>query len=459
MAMKLRKKTIGLKISELAEQAGVTIPTVRHYLQAGLLPQPFKTGKTMAYYNPACIDRIRLIKRLQRERFLPIEVIKRLIDAGEVFDEESEIGQVLTKSNLFPTQGGTVTAEELTAATGYSTRQLRRLHRSGLVVAKKGESGPGYDALDAELVKLVKKRESAGLPLAFTIKSIEMYQDAIESVVSKNTRRVLTHLITHVPVENIGGVLKEVEDSLDALVLLLRQKVVRRINKAAMGELNAMAEKLEAMIFLPVAGRHLPDTIPADPWEKIICNFCTGNFESALNTSLSCFQKDKGAAFLLSAVLAHLFLKHVEAAVALVERHLAEPVDDPLINAVAALAFVYAAALSAGITGPIQKIKKAWPYLEKCNQAPGSPKLNRILTQYVCGVIYAVMPEIFGFKERGLSLLARAGNAMTSGARGQEKHPRWVVLTLTDEIIPAVAIRVNRLLAERYSETLIGKSR
>ena len=453
--MEPRKTAKGLRISELARQAGVTIPTVRHYLQAGLLPHPVKTGQTMAYYDPACIERIRLIKRLQRERFLPIEVIKRLIESGKAFGEESEIGQILTKSNL--SQGGTVSATRLFASTGFSTREIRRLHRSGLVVAQKGESGPCYDALDAELVNLVKKRKAAGLPLDFTIQSIEMYHEAIQAVVSKNTRRVLTHLITDAPVENMASVLKEVEASLDALVLLLRKKVVRRINGAAIGELNAMAEKIETMIHFPVAVRHLPVAIPTNPLEKIIWYFCTGDFKGALNTSLPFFQQNRRSEFLLSAIWAHLLLKQVEAAVALVESHLAEPADNPLINAVAALAFVYAAAFSAGITGPMQQIKKAWPFLEKCKQISGSSKLNRILTQYVCGVIYAATPEIFGFREKGLALLARTGSAMTFRAPRQEKLPPWVALTLTNEIVPDVARRINRLLADGYAEQLIGK--
>ena len=54
-----------LKISELAEAAGVPVATVRHYLREGLLPEGRKTSRNMAYYPPELVERIRLIKTLQ----------------------------------------------------------------------------------------------------------------------------------------------------------------------------------------------------------------------------------------------------------------------------------------------------------------------------------------------------------------------------------------------------------
>ena len=76
-----------LKISELAEQAGVPVATVRHYLREGLLPEPVKTSRNMAYYPPQFVARIRLIKQLQEERFMPLRVIRDLLERGEAEPE------------------------------------------------------------------------------------------------------------------------------------------------------------------------------------------------------------------------------------------------------------------------------------------------------------------------------------------------------------------------------------
>jgi DNA-binding transcriptional MerR regulator len=72
-----------LKISELAERSGVPVATIRHYLREGLLPEPVKTSRNMAYYPPEFVDRIGLIKQLQEERFMPLRVIRELLDRGD----------------------------------------------------------------------------------------------------------------------------------------------------------------------------------------------------------------------------------------------------------------------------------------------------------------------------------------------------------------------------------------
>ncbi len=73
-----------LKVSELSERSGVPVATIHHYLREGLLPEPVKTSRNMAYYPPEFVDRLRLIKQLQEERFMPLKVIRELLDGGDV---------------------------------------------------------------------------------------------------------------------------------------------------------------------------------------------------------------------------------------------------------------------------------------------------------------------------------------------------------------------------------------
>ena len=72
----------GLKISELAEASGVSAGTIKHYLREGLLGRGdgiVRTAPNMAWYPPEYVGRIRLVKRLQEERFLPLRRIKELL--------------------------------------------------------------------------------------------------------------------------------------------------------------------------------------------------------------------------------------------------------------------------------------------------------------------------------------------------------------------------------------------
>ena len=67
---------------ELAEAAGVSAGTIKHYLREGLLPEPVKTSRNMAWYPREFVERVKLIKQLQEERFLPLKVIKEVLEHG-----------------------------------------------------------------------------------------------------------------------------------------------------------------------------------------------------------------------------------------------------------------------------------------------------------------------------------------------------------------------------------------
>jgi DNA-binding transcriptional MerR regulator len=69
-----------LRMGELARASGVSAATIKHYLREGLLPEPVKTSRNMAYYPAEFVDRIRMIKQLQEERYMPLRVIKDLLE-------------------------------------------------------------------------------------------------------------------------------------------------------------------------------------------------------------------------------------------------------------------------------------------------------------------------------------------------------------------------------------------
>src|SRR5687767_15838947 len=64
-------------LTELADVAGVTPRTVRYYQTQGLLPSPGSSGPG-AKYDDAYLDRLRLIRRLQREHLPLAEIRQRL---------------------------------------------------------------------------------------------------------------------------------------------------------------------------------------------------------------------------------------------------------------------------------------------------------------------------------------------------------------------------------------------
>jgi DNA-binding transcriptional MerR regulator len=70
-------------LAEIAGLAGVTPRTVRYYVAQGLLPSPGSVGPG-AKYDDGHLDRLRLIRRLQREHLPLAEIRRRLAGLDDV---------------------------------------------------------------------------------------------------------------------------------------------------------------------------------------------------------------------------------------------------------------------------------------------------------------------------------------------------------------------------------------
>lgn len=66
-----------MRIRELAERAGVSRYTVHYYLKEGLLPPPWKTGRTMSLYSESHLECLRFIRKLREEQKMPIAGVRQ----------------------------------------------------------------------------------------------------------------------------------------------------------------------------------------------------------------------------------------------------------------------------------------------------------------------------------------------------------------------------------------------
>lgn len=58
-------RTIGLRIGEVAKQAGVNLQTIHYYERRGLVPKPPRTASNYRAYPGDTVPRVRFIKRAQ----------------------------------------------------------------------------------------------------------------------------------------------------------------------------------------------------------------------------------------------------------------------------------------------------------------------------------------------------------------------------------------------------------
>lgn len=70
---------MGMKIGELAAQAGCGVETVRHYERAGLLPPPARSAANYRQYDAGHLQRLRFIRRC-RALGMSQDEVRQLLD-------------------------------------------------------------------------------------------------------------------------------------------------------------------------------------------------------------------------------------------------------------------------------------------------------------------------------------------------------------------------------------------
>ena len=125
-----------LKIGEIAKRSGVRPSTIRYYVGEGLLPKPEKTNEKMAYYDEACIDRLRAIQELKGKRYFPLYLIKNILrrmDEGLSLQEAETVENAVFGS-VQSTGNGLLNHAAFLAATGLTEKELKQAQRLGILM-------------------------------------------------------------------------------------------------------------------------------------------------------------------------------------------------------------------------------------------------------------------------------------------------------------------------------------
>lgn len=214
-----------LKISEVAARAGVPKATIAYYVREGLLPPPArKTHRNMAYYSADFVERVKLIKTLQTERFLPLSVIKKML-AGK--RGVAEMRAFIDSRPLAPPVEAPVpTARKaLLAASGLTPGDLAALRKAGLIA---NERRARFDAAESAVIRAVGSLKKMGLDSAhgFHADALRIYRESMEAL----ARKEFSLFLSQVPAKHAGKDLLPIAqaafEASSALLLSLRRKVL-----------------------------------------------------------------------------------------------------------------------------------------------------------------------------------------------------------------------------------------
>jgi DNA-binding transcriptional MerR regulator len=212
-----------LRMGELARASGVSAATIKHYLREGLLPDPVKTSRNMAYYPADFVDRIKMIKQLQEERYMPLRVIKDLLEEDpERAKALIELGDKLLEHAL-ESESERVSAAELRR---YDVPQdvLDRLAELGVLTPDKD----GYSPSDVRIVEAISRFRAGGYEerIGFTVYDTLRYKDAMADLVKQEVDVLMERLAGEMDSDEAMALIEAGNQPLNDLLAAMHTKAL-----------------------------------------------------------------------------------------------------------------------------------------------------------------------------------------------------------------------------------------
>ena len=215
------------KMKELAEASGVSAGTIKHYLREGLLGERadiVKTSRNMAYYPPEFVERIKLIKQLQEERFMPLKVIKSMLDDDpERARALVELEDRILERALAGDQAR-VSAAELRRRCDIPQEVLDRLGELEVLTP----NTRGYGQRDVEIVEAISRFRAGGYDerIGFTVYDTLRYKRALEQLVKEEVQVLMDRLAGELEPDRATDLIAAGLEPLNELIAALHQKAL-----------------------------------------------------------------------------------------------------------------------------------------------------------------------------------------------------------------------------------------
>jgi DNA-binding transcriptional MerR regulator len=216
-----------LKISELAEAAGVPVATVRHYLREGLLPEGRKTSRNMAYYPPELVERIRLIKLLQEERFMPLKVIRDLLEREQ--GDPDRVRQRLEAADrgleaILARERERQPAEEVGDRYDVPPEVLARLAEIGVL----SPAEDGYSPSDVRIVEAISRFRAGGYDerIGFTVHDAARFLEPLAALVRAEVELLSEKVVGRFDAERAAELIEAGVEPLADLIAAMNHRLL-----------------------------------------------------------------------------------------------------------------------------------------------------------------------------------------------------------------------------------------
>ena len=234
----------GIKIKDLVDRTGVTRATIHHYVKEGLLPQPAKTSRNMALYDPDCVERVLLVKGLQKQQRRSLAEVKAIMEEARDNKGLSRLREYLDSEAAKPSIGKkprpSVELEELAERTGFSLNDLIAFGKGGILNVKTRGGRKVCDPVDVDVADALGNLKRAGFDreTGFEARHLKIYLEAMRSLLQDEVSLFLEKVRAD---EDPQAVLERAQRGIEfvtPLILALRRKLLKELLDAALPESN-----------------------------------------------------------------------------------------------------------------------------------------------------------------------------------------------------------------------------
>jgi DNA-binding transcriptional MerR regulator len=213
-----------LRMGELAEASGVPTATIKHYLREGLLPGGQKTSRNMAYYPPDYVDRIRLIKQLQEERFMPLRVIREVL--GSDPDRARAMVEIEDRilERALANERTRTSATEVRERYDVPAEVLDRLEEIEVL----SPNNRGYTPSDVRIIEAISRFRAGGYEeaIGFTVYDTLRYKRAMEELVREEVEVLMDRVAGSMEPDRAIKMIEAGAEPLKDLIAAMHTKVL-----------------------------------------------------------------------------------------------------------------------------------------------------------------------------------------------------------------------------------------
>jgi len=220
-----------MRIGELVEKTNVSKQAIHHYINEGFIPKPVRKGKISAEYSEDHVSKLRMIKELRDNYFLPLSVIKDVIKKHEEQPIPDQSLFNFKAKHFRPLEWlfeeSVVGKDAYVEATGIDPDLFDHLENRGVIAPEVQGTEPVYAQDDVFMGRLIAEMDTGGIGPedGFDPEALIGLTRFFRETIEKTQAEFVKPITEKMPVEERNGKSRTIADLMGLFFYYLNRKI------------------------------------------------------------------------------------------------------------------------------------------------------------------------------------------------------------------------------------------